>query len=205
MDAGTLILEAADDLFGDIGFDATTTREIAERAGVNKALIHYHFSSKDGLLEKLLDRYYDRLAETMSASLEETGGDLRSRFGDLIDTYLDFLIENRNFSRIVQREASGGRHMAQIRSRMVPLFEMAMAAFDERFPDSESSGLAAPNLLASFYGMIASTFTYSGVLEHLLGEDPLSPKNLEQRRFHLHTMLDLTFDALEQLERGGVR
>jgi AcrR family transcriptional regulator len=205
MDAGSQILEAADDLFGDVGFDATTTREIAERAGVNKALIHYHFSSKDGLLEKLLDRYYDQLAETLKASLENTGGDLRSRFGDLIDAYLEFLIQNRNFSRIVQREASGGRHMAQIQNRMVPLFGMAIAAFDDRFPESVGTSLAAPHLLTSFYGMITSTFTYSGVLEHLLDADPLSPENLEQRKVHLRIMLDITFEALEQLEEGGPR
>lgn len=205
MDAGSQILQAADELFGDVGFDATTTREIAERAGVNKALIHYHFSSKDGLLEKLLDRYYDQLYETLSASLENTRGDLRSRFGNLIDAYLEFLIQNRNFSRIVQREASGGRHMMQIQNRMVPLFGMAIAAFDERFPDSVAGVLAAPHLLTSFYGMITSTFTYSGVLEHLLEADPLSPESLERRRSHLHAMLDITFEALEQLEEGGAR
>lgn len=205
MDAGSQILQAADELFGDVGFDATTTREIAERAGVNKALIHYHFASKDGLLEKLLDRYYDQLADTLNASLENTGGDLRSRFGNLIDAYLEFLIQNRNFSRIVQREASGGRHMMQIQNRMVPLFGMAIAAFDERFPDSVDSSLAAPHLLTSFYGMITSTFTYSGVIEHLLETDPLSPENLEQRRLHLRTMLDITFEALEQLAEGGTR
>ncbi len=205
MNAESKILEAADDLFGDVGFDATTTREIAERAGVNKALIHYHFSSKDGLLESLLDRYYDQLAETLGAFLETPEGDLRIRFGDLIDAYLEFLIQNRNFSRIVQREASGGRHMAQIQNRMLPLFQMAIGAFNERFPASVDSDLAAPDLLTSFYGMIISTFTYSGVLERLLGADPLSPENFEQRKLHLRAMLDITVEALEQLEEGGTR
>ena len=51
------ILEAADHLFGEYGFDATATRHIAERCGVNKALIHYHFSNKQGLFEAVLDRY----------------------------------------------------------------------------------------------------------------------------------------------------
>ena len=49
------ILEAADQLFGSVGFDATTIRAIASLSGVNKALIHYHFSNKDRLLDHLLD------------------------------------------------------------------------------------------------------------------------------------------------------
>ena len=60
------ILEAADGLFGELGFDVTTTRDIAERSGVNKALIHCHFGTKDDLLEALLDGYY---GATISTSL----------------------------------------------------------------------------------------------------------------------------------------
>lgn len=200
MDAATKILEAADELFGEVGFDASTTREIAERAGVNKALIHYHFRSKDGLLESLLGRYYDLLSETLRAALEKAEGDLRSRFGDLIDAYMEFLVQNRNFSRIVQREASGGRHVELIQDRMVPLFQMAIGAINARFPASVGSSLSASHLLTSFYGMIISTFTYSGVLKHLLDVDPLGPEQFEQRKLHLRAMLGITLDALERLE-----
>jgi AcrR family transcriptional regulator len=63
------ILTAADALLGTLGFDATTTRDIAQRSGVNKALIHYHFGSKDELLTALLDDYYDRLSATLVAAL----------------------------------------------------------------------------------------------------------------------------------------
>jgi AcrR family transcriptional regulator len=38
------------ELAAERGWDAVTTRQIAERAGVNQALIHYHFGSKEGLL-----------------------------------------------------------------------------------------------------------------------------------------------------------
>jgi AcrR family transcriptional regulator len=200
MDAATKILEAADELFGEVGFDASTTREIAERAGVNKALIHYHFRSKDGLLESLLDRYYDQLSDTLRASLESAEGDLPERFAALIDTYMEFLVENRNFSKIVQREASGGRHMAQIQDRMVPLFQLAVGTINARFPASVGSSLAASHLLTSFYGMIISTFTYSGVLRHLLDADPLSPEQFQQRKRHLRAMLEITLEALERLE-----
>lgn len=196
MDAGTRILEAADELFAEIGFDGTTTREIASRAGVNKALIHYYFESKDKLLERLLERYYDDLSATLTAALEAEG-DLRARFGALLDAYLAFLVEHRNFSRIVQREASGGRHMELVQARMTPLFAMAIAAIDSRYPVADLDGLGAADLLTSFYGMVVATFTYSGVLGHLIHDDPLSDALVEHRRRHLHAMLDLVFDSLD--------
>ncbi len=199
MDAAEKILDAADELFGQIGFDATTTREIAERAGVNKALIHYHYSTKDGLLERLLDRYYDELALTLAVPLEP-GPDLRERFARMVDSYVDFLAANQNFSRIVQREASGGRHLPQIQRRMTPLFQAAIAAVERQYPACVGSPLSAPDLLASFYGMIIATFTFSGVLEHLIDGDPQSRRFIEARKAHLAAMLDLAFDALEALD-----
>lgn len=46
------ILDAAALLVGERGWDAVTTRSVAERAGVNQALIHYHFGSMEVLLRE---------------------------------------------------------------------------------------------------------------------------------------------------------
>jgi AcrR family transcriptional regulator len=190
------ILAAADQIFGEVGFDAATTREIAERSGVNKALIHYHFKSKEGLLEALLDGYYEKLGETLRAALLGDG-DLRSRLLELVDAYLSFLRQNRNFGRMVQREASGGRHMDRISSHMVPLFELGTHMLKELFPGSRTGALAAEQMLVSFYGIIITYFTYSGVIEHLLGSDPMADGPFEARRAHVRRMVDIVLAAVE--------
>ncbi len=198
MEAAEKILRAADELFGEVGFDAATTREIADRSGVNKALIHYHYRSKEGLFEKLLDRYYAQLSTTLRDALEVAQGSLRDRLVLLLDTYVDFLVANRNFGRIVQREASGGLHMERIQAHMVPLFDLGMSAIRLAYPSTVSGELAAEQLFTSFYGMIISTFTYSGVVQHLTGQDPLSSSSLEARKKHLLKMLDITLQALPE-------
>ncbi len=189
------ILEAADALFGEVGFDATTTREIAERSGVNKALIHYHFKSKEGLLASLLDQYYRQLAETVTQALASEAT-LRQRMHHLVEAYVDFLAANLNFARIVQREASGGQHMARIRAHMAPLFTLGTQIVKELYPGAQQGDLAAEHLLTSFYGMVISYFTFSDLLADLYGADPLSPELLGQRKAHLRRMLDLTLDAM---------
>jgi len=194
------ILEAADDLFGRMGFDAATTREIAEQSEVNKALIHYHFKNKEGLLASVLDRYYERLAETLLDALR-TGDGLRERMQRLVDAYVDFLSQNRNFNRIVQREASGGKHVEKISAHMVPLFELGITLIQRAYPATRSGEMAAGQLLVSFYGMVITYFTYSRLLEQLMGADPLSDKNLAFRKLHLRRMIDVIVAAVE--ERGS--
>lgn len=47
------IVEASTYLFGVKGYDGTSTREIAQRAGVNIASLNYHFKSKQGILKEV--------------------------------------------------------------------------------------------------------------------------------------------------------
>jgi TetR/AcrR family transcriptional regulator len=196
LEAREKILEAADRLFGEVGFDAASTREIAELSGVNKALIHYHFRTKDALLLSVLDRYYDRLNRSLLASIG-AGGPFRERIKRVASVYADFLAENLNFSRIVQRESSGGPHLDRIRDHLLPPFQVAVKLIENEFPASRKKELSAANLLVSLYGMIVTYFTYSAALGKIVADDPLSPKNLEARKQHLFTMIDAMVDKLE--------
>ena len=197
------ILQAADSMFGELGFEGASTRQIAELSGVNKALIHYHFRNKDELWGAVLDRYYQRLGAVLRGHLE-ADVDLRERLGQLLDGYVDFLAENRSFSNMVQREVAGGRHVERIRAHMAPFFELGAALVEQAYPATAGeSPLAAPQLMISFYGMVVTHFTYSPVLDGLLGRDPLGADSLEARKRHLRTMLDLTLAALGQPGPGG--
>jgi AcrR family transcriptional regulator len=61
------LLEAAVDLFADRGFDRTTVRDIAARAGVNQALLFRYFGSKDELFAAVLAEQSRQLLDTSSA------------------------------------------------------------------------------------------------------------------------------------------
>jgi AcrR family transcriptional regulator len=58
-----LILDAAAEILRGQGGAATTTRAVAERAGVRLSLVHYHFGGKGGLLAELLERENTSLLE----------------------------------------------------------------------------------------------------------------------------------------------
>lgn len=64
------ILAVAEEVFADLGYQATTMDEIAERVGVTKPLIYDYFGSKDGLLIACVDRARTQLAETTQEALQ---------------------------------------------------------------------------------------------------------------------------------------
>lgn len=204
IDTREKILEAAEKLFAEVGYDAATTREIAEMSGVTKALIHYHFKSKEDLLASILDRYYERLWATLTESIEGGGCNL-DRLKRLIDAYVDFLAENSNFARTVQREASGGRNLERVWRHTVPMYNMGMELLHEAYPAAVSGDLAAEQVMTSYFGMVVTYFMYSSILELLTGRDPLSRGELEKRKRHLHRMLEMVDEALSKDEAGGKR
>ncbi|MCB0221166.1 MAG: TetR/AcrR family transcriptional regulator [Chrysiogenetes bacterium] len=57
------ILFAAGQCFAEHGYEKTTTKEIAQRAGVSKSLLHYHFESKEHLLYELQDLLFNLTKE----------------------------------------------------------------------------------------------------------------------------------------------
>lgn len=66
-DTRALILDAARDALAQDGYTKTTTRAIAERAGVQLSLVHYHFRTKQQLLAAVLARENERLLERQRA------------------------------------------------------------------------------------------------------------------------------------------
>jgi len=55
------ILDAADELFGQKGFDGTSTNDILEKVGIARGTLYHHFKSKEDLMDALIERYSARL------------------------------------------------------------------------------------------------------------------------------------------------
>jgi len=63
------ILDAAEQLFADKGFNGTSLREITGVAGVNLAAVNYHFGSKKELIKAVMSRYMDELSPKLESAL----------------------------------------------------------------------------------------------------------------------------------------
>jgi AcrR family transcriptional regulator len=189
------ILVAADALFGELGFDVTTTRDIAQRSGVNKALIHYHFGTKDELLEALLEGYYQRLGAALQGALS-AGGTLEAQVGGLLDAYADFLAEERSFTRIVSREVASGRHVERIVEKTLPFFQLGQTWMKGALAKAPRD-FDAIQVLTTVYGMVVTWFTHGEVLRRLTGKDPFSKPALAARKRHVRKVAGLLLSEVQ--------
>jgi AcrR family transcriptional regulator len=58
------ILDVADELFGQKGFDGTCTNEILEKVGIARGTLYYHFKSKEDIMDALIERYTMQILES---------------------------------------------------------------------------------------------------------------------------------------------
>jgi AcrR family transcriptional regulator len=63
------ILDAAEGLFANKGFNGTSLREITSQADVNLAAVNYHFGSKKELIKSVMSRYMDELSPRLVSAL----------------------------------------------------------------------------------------------------------------------------------------
>lgn len=111
------ILEVAVELFSQKGFRGTTTKEIAQAAGVNEAIIFRHFATKSELYAAIMDRKAKSArVQEMQSSLNEAieRGDDRQVFESLAYHVLEFHEHDDTAMRLLLYSALEGHELADM-------------------------------------------------------------------------------------------
>ncbi len=95
------ILDAAESLFADKGFNGTSLREITSLAEVNLAAVNYHFGSKKELIKAVMSRYMNELSPNLQTSLslickQDNKPTLNEVFSAFIDPLLSLNVFREN-------------------------------------------------------------------------------------------------------------
>ena len=88
------IIAAARKLFTQKGFSATRTRDIAEEAGINLALLNYYFRSKQNLFQIIIEEKFDTLFGMIGPILSDKEVPLEEKISTLVASYTLMLLEN---------------------------------------------------------------------------------------------------------------
>lgn len=97
------ILQAAEALFGELGFDAASMSAIAERAEVSKANIFHHFNSKDALYHAVLTNACQESRARIDL-LEQAQGSFVERLSQYAAAHLQGILEHSHLTRLILRD-----------------------------------------------------------------------------------------------------
>jgi TetR/AcrR family transcriptional regulator len=86
----TLILDAARKVFLENGFDGTTMQKISDEAGINKALLHYYFRSKDRLFEAVFIEAFSRMIPNL-LKIFASEAEFIDKIRGFVETYITAL------------------------------------------------------------------------------------------------------------------
>ena len=147
------LLAAGVQVFAERGYDAATTREVAQAAGVNEQLIQRYFGGKSGLLLAIIERFGEE--EQRSCSLPPPCAGVEAEIRGFLDHQLERACATGDFTKValhrslcdpeVAREI--GRHFAETR---VPLLRQRLGALRERgLIDRDADLEAAATALSS--------------------------------------------------------
>lgn len=88
------ILVAARQVFESKGFDGARMQEISDRAGINRALLHYYFRSKEKMFERIFDEALERFMPLLSTWDQDPQESWECKLKRFISTFITFLKAN---------------------------------------------------------------------------------------------------------------
>ncbi|MFC1724031.1 TetR/AcrR family transcriptional regulator [candidate division KSB1 bacterium] len=106
-DAKERILAAAIDVFIEKGKYGARMHEIAKKADINKAMLHYYYTDKDTLYEKSLEYIFTKIFMTVEQAFKKDIA-IENKIKNFISIYIDFLAENVRITRLIMREIIDG-------------------------------------------------------------------------------------------------
>jgi AcrR family transcriptional regulator len=182
------ILDAAEQLFADRGYEATSLTDVGARAGVSRATPGYFFGSKAELYRAVLDRCFDEVRSAVRAGRERAlaSGRLPEEIlAGAVGDYFDFLTSHPNFVRLIERAALGGPELpADIPPALAAGQEALAAIAAELGLDAAPSGEAA-QLLLSIVSLCWFSVVHANTVAPALGVELDTPDRLAQRRAHV--------------------
>lgn len=176
------LLRAARELMAERGLPRVTLREVASRAGVQPALVSYHFGSKAELLEAVIDEV---AAEARSRIVFTTakGARARDRLEGVIRGLIRGIGDDPYAPRLIvelvlfPEERLMERYVREIAT---PTAQALESLLEDGRRSGEFRALAAPFFIPSLLGLCVFFFLSAPVLRRVFELEPLSPDLVEK-------------------------
>ncbi|MBM4189040.1 MAG: TetR/AcrR family transcriptional regulator [Gemmatimonadetes bacterium] len=186
------ILDAAERLFAERGYEATSLSDVGREAGLSRAAPGYFFGSKAELLRAVLERCFEEVRAAVRVGRDRamaSGQGADVILAGVVTDYFDFVAARPNFVKLVQREAlSDRRTLTGMPVGLATGREMNAALGIELGlgPDDETE---LTQLLFSLIALVWFPHIHGDTLGRVVGLDPQAPDYLDARKRHVTELL----------------
>lgn len=167
------ILDAAEAIFAERGYDGTTLRDVAASVGLRNPSLYNHFDSKESLYAAVLERDIGPVLKLLVQFVEQ--GRDSAAAEEVIAGAMQALAERPGLARLVQHETlSGGQRLTpMLRNFIVPIFAHANDMAEERALAAGWEKDDVPLLVLAMYHVVVGFFTMAPLYKDLNGTDLL--------------------------------
>ncbi len=164
------ILDAAEELFAERGYNGTTLRDVATRVGVRPPSLYNHFASKDALYAAVLERGIGPLIELLARSAAASAAEAYDP-GGLVSDAMAILARRPGLPRLVLHETlAGGQRLTPIlRSWIGPAFARANELVAASPAATRWDAEQIPMLVIAMYNVVVGYFTIASLYRDLSG------------------------------------
>jgi len=187
-----LILDAAEHLFAEQGFEETSLTQVGRAAGVSRATPGYFFGSKADLRRAVLERCFEQIRAAVRQGRERTlrsGQPAEVVLAGAVSDYFDFVAERPAFVKLIEREALSGRGtLAEVPLGLLAGQEM-IAGLSQDLELEPAEQPDATHLLFSLIALTWSPYIHGDTLARMVGLDADDPSFIETRKRHVTELL----------------
>jgi len=194
------LLQAGRALFPTVGCAGLSVRAVAEQAGANLGMFHYHFKTKENFLRTLLQQVYEEMFAGLSGAVTQDGPAIE-RLRAALNAAANLLLAHRKVFARVWMDAVGGEPVAtDFLQRNAPrhiglLFTLIQQAQDE----GSLRALPPIQCVAMLMGSVALPIIFASGLVEVAIPVPAFQRQFEQQvmsREGIAQRVDLVLDAL---------
>ncbi|MEO1011552.1 MAG: TetR/AcrR family transcriptional regulator [Bacteroidota bacterium] len=165
------ILQAAKAVFIQKGFAGARMQEIADRAQINKAMLHYYFKSKRKLFEGIVADNVQLMAPKLSAVLKSEAT-VYEKLCNFVDTYVDAIVQNPDIPMFLLHELAQGNKDSIDKMKQIMDEGNSISNFIAQIEDEQKKGILRPlppqHIMLTTMSLIAFPFVARPVFERML-------------------------------------
>lgn len=190
----TKIVQAATEIFLEKGKDGARMQEIADKANINKAMLHYYFRSKDKLYETVFKEKVFKFLDELFTSVPETD-DIKTVLKQFTANYIDLISTHPELVRFILWEIrQGGQYMGEALKNISDKHGFAKFPFLDKVQNAIQSGAIRPldpmHLIISVIGICVYPFIAQPLLENAIpGIRIGSPIFLQKRKEEVFNLI----------------